>query len=354
MREGFTYRGKHCEQLDLHFIPGPDEIRNRMETYSVSSAQVAGRHGGYYYGSTADERVFELDCYFEGITEKQYAAIQEWLRRDEGGELIFDDRPYIAYDVFPTKQIKPTVYMSRGDIEMLLNGKLKITFTAYNPFGRMLVTSYEGTNDLSGAMNDTGILPTSMMPPAPKLEDKTFLMYNCGTEKASTLIRIAGEIDEDGLTITNTTNGTSCRIVGMDPISIAEGTWLEIDSDLGQVYQMIGSEKRLAFEHHDLGYITLDPCTPIVRDALVTYEAGSRVVINSIGAFADVKAGQYIYLEGGWRYIGRVLDKGRLELSTAMENSGVAAADVVTMNTIVLSGNATLTKFEIEYTPRTR
>ena len=75
MREGFTYRGKHCEQFDLHFIPGPDEIRNRMETYSVSSAQVAGRHGGYYYGSTADERVFELDCYFEGITEKQYTAI---------------------------------------------------------------------------------------------------------------------------------------------------------------------------------------------------------------------------------------------------------------------------------------
>lgn len=75
MKDGFTYKGRHCEQMDLHFIPGPDEIRNRMETYSVSSAQVAGRHGGYYYGATADERVFELDCYFEGITEKQYAAI---------------------------------------------------------------------------------------------------------------------------------------------------------------------------------------------------------------------------------------------------------------------------------------
>lgn len=122
MRDGFKYKGRHCEQMDLHYAPGPDEIRNRMESYSVSTQQAAGRDGGYYLGATANMREFELECYFEEITEKQYAAIMEWLRRDEGGELIFDDRPYVVYDVWPTKAVKPTVYMTRGETEMLLSG----------------------------------------------------------------------------------------------------------------------------------------------------------------------------------------------------------------------------------------
>lgn len=73
--DGFTYRGKHCEQFDCYYVPGPDDIRNRMESYSVSSTEVAGRDGGYYFGAVVDERIFELECYFENITEKTYAAM---------------------------------------------------------------------------------------------------------------------------------------------------------------------------------------------------------------------------------------------------------------------------------------
>lgn len=73
--DGFTFRGIHCEQMGCRYIPDESRIRNRMESYSVSSAEVAGRDGAYYFGATADERTFELACFFENITEKKYAEI---------------------------------------------------------------------------------------------------------------------------------------------------------------------------------------------------------------------------------------------------------------------------------------
>lgn len=269
--------------------------------------------------------------------------------------MIFDDRPYVAYEVWPTKTVTPTVYMSYGEIETLLNGKMKITFTAYNPFGRMLVDRYDGNVDFSGAMADTGILNSTMMPAAPTVEDRSFLIYNCGTEPSAVTIRIAGDVDTDtGLTITNTANGTACKIIGLTSSAVPEGAWLEVDGEHGQVVTVIGEERRLAFEYHDLGYLQMDPCMPIARDVLVSYEAGSRILTNNIEAFADVEAGQYIYVDGKWRYIGRVLDAGRIELNSEMDITGVGIADIATMNLVTVEGTATLTKFEIEITPRTR
>lgn len=174
--------------------------------------------------------------------------------------------------------------------------------TAYNPFGRMLAGSYDGATDYSGAMNDTGILYKEMMPAAPTADSRRFLVYNCGTERVAATLKIAGTVDaENGLTITNTTNGSTCKVIGLTESAIPEGSWLEINGELGQVYQVIGDEHRLAFEFHDLGYLQLEPCTPVIRDVLVNCEAGSRIVTSNIGAFAEAENGQYIYLDGQWR-----------------------------------------------------
>ena len=46
----------------------------------------AATTGRYYIGTRVLPREFELDCYFEEITEAQLEQIYRWLRRDTQGE----------------------------------------------------------------------------------------------------------------------------------------------------------------------------------------------------------------------------------------------------------------------------
>ena len=119
-------------------------------------------------------------------------------------------------------------------------------------------------------------------------------MHNCGTEVCSVIVRLSGDVGEAGLTITNTTNGSKCKIIGLALSATGENGWLEINGETGQVYIVIGEEKRLAYEYHDLGFIKLDPCTPFLKDVFVSYETGSRL-ISGMDVFRGVKKGQYIW-----------------------------------------------------------
>lgn len=349
---GFKYRGRHCKDFDLHYVPSPNDIRNRMETYEVSSVKPAGRDGGYFIHSVANERIFELDCYFENMSEETYADMMEWLRRDCCGELLFDDRPYVIYDVWPTKSIRPDVYMARSKNGFLLSGKQTITLTAYNPFGKIVINTENGNIGFYDALIDTGILEGEKLPKF-SVDSRQFLVYNMGTEPAPAIIRLAGSIEDD-LVITNTTNGTVCRIIGQTDGVIPDDGWQEINGETGQVYMVLGDERRLSYEFHDQGYIKLEPCTPYKRDVLVSYEEGSRYVTCSMGQFNNVQVGQYIYIENEWKYIGRVVNSNTIEINVPTKTSGIDAADIVTMNYLTVEGNATLDRFEIECIARTR
>lgn len=105
--------------------------------------------------------------------------------------MIFDDRPYVAYDVWPSKAVTPEVYFGSTAAEKRLSGKMKITFTAYNPFGRILVKVCDDEVDYAGVMSDTGVLKAEKMPPSPNADSASFLVYNCGTEKVPMVFRIA-------------------------------------------------------------------------------------------------------------------------------------------------------------------
>lgn len=352
--DGFTYRGKHCEMFGCYYIPDESNISLRMETFSVESVAVTGRDGSYYFGTTVGERTFKLDCYFENISKEKYAKLMEWLRRDKSGELIFDERPYVKYSVRPIKAISPKQYIDNQCGRDIYSGTFTIEFVANEPFGKMTIKALDGEIDYNGSTTDTNILPKRMMPPSANTDNTRFFMYNCGTEKAHTVIRIAGNVDPDnGLTITNTTNGTMCRIIGLDDAVVPDGAWIEIDSESGQVNRVLGDDKQLAFEFHDLGYIRLDPAE-LIRDVLVTYKSGERVVFNNAGMFSDVKAGQYVYLDNQWRYIGRVIDENTIEINVAMDKGGTEISNVATMNVITLSSGAAQSLFEMDYTPVTR
>lgn len=215
----------------------------------------------------------------------------------------------------------------------------------------MFETSYDNAPD-SATLAHTGLLPSTIMPAAPTLESRSFLLYNPGTEAAHTVIRIAGDVGS-GMLIRNLTTGQRCKIVDLKADSLLDGQVLELDSYRGQTRTVLGEHVEMAFPFHDEGYITLAPCTPFIRSLRVNYTANSNI-ITSDGGFLPHMEGQFVYL-GGWKEIRLVSSENRAVISEIIAESGSSETPVVTMNEIEISGNGLdLSKMEIEYTPRVR
>ena len=265
---------------------------------------------------------------------------------------MFDHKPYCWYDVVASKRIAITLYDHADENgNKLYAGTFTATFTCYEPFGHMFQTSYSGEID-DRTLAHTGLLSSSMMPEAPSIASRSFLLYNPGTETAHTIIRIAGDIG-DGMLIRNLTTGQRCKVVDLHSDSLLESQVLLLDSYRGQTRTELGEHVEMAFPFHDEGYITLAPCTPFVRSLQVSYSSGSNI-ITSEGGFLPHMEGQFVYL-GGWKKISLVSSENRAVISEIMAESGSSETPVVTMNEIEVSGdNLSLTTFEIDYTPRVR
>lgn len=202
-------------------------------------------------------------------------------------------------------------------------------------------------------MDSTGILKADMMPPAPAVTDTGFLLYNCGTEKAPLIIRLAGDVG-DGLSIENETTGQVCKINGLKADEIPAGAYIEINSETGQVWLVKGPDRELAFYYHDMGYIHAAPYTPFERSLIVIHTAGSRQ-ITSEGGFTPEMAGQYLYLSGAWMEIRQVNNDSTAQLRNIAPATGWTETPVVTMNKLWLRGDGVnLSRLEVEYIPRVK
>ena len=142
-----------------------------------------------------------------------FEKMLQWIHRDVRGRLIFDNRPFVYYDVFPWKKpegkIYPTGNTNESSVDTTLwSGTMTLFFKAYEPFGKMLYKAYD-QYDLEGAGIGTGIVAQTDMPPAIQPSVGDYLVYNPGTETANTVIRIAGSAP-NGVMIRNYTNGTAC------------------------------------------------------------------------------------------------------------------------------------------------
>ena len=198
----------------------------------------------------------------------------------------------------------------------------------------------------------TGILPAALKPASPTASSTNFLIYNPGTETAHTLLRIAGDVGENGLLIRNFTTGQRCAIKDLKDNSLLPSACLELDSRKGQTRIALGEETKLAYPFHEEGYITLAPCTPFVRALEVGHVQGSNQA-TSQGGFLPHMKGQYLYL-GRWLRIQQVTDASHAILSGNAASTGTTLTPVATMNEIELSGTVQLTRFDIEVFPRVR
>lgn len=173
----------------------------------MTTVEISGRHGGYYFGSKVRPRVFSLPCYFEDEPPAVWPQIQQWLDREQFGALEFDDRPGMIYMARPMEAIEPKAYIRDSFDRKAISGTFTATFVAHDPFAKMDRISVDDPADLEangGFLRDhTGLLPTGIMP---KLDysgtiGKTteLLLYNPGSERTGLTIEVAGDVGEAGL-----------------------------------------------------------------------------------------------------------------------------------------------------------
>ena len=272
---------------------------------------MTNRDGSYYYGEQAKPREFTVECFFQGITMDTFERMTQWISRKTYGELIFDDRPFVYYMAKPMKKPSAKVYSFVSPSgEQLYEGTITFYFKAFDPHGFMKYITYSG-EDVDHAEEHCGIIEESMMPDAPDVTTRDFLVYNPGTEKCPMTIRIGGTAPS-GLTIENLTNGDVCKIKSLPPSG-----YLEIDGKAGKVSNLGAGFDGLAFEMHDEGYITLEPCTPYLRDlpTLTLLEERTTFYIGK----GEASPSNVFELYGSRLYIGNGLDNA---LNTSLEMFG--------------------------------
>lgn len=348
----FTYRGHHQSEFQCGYAPEQGERGDWMNDFDTSEVEFDSRDGGYYFGTHIAPRVFELPCFYENIDNRTKEKLVQWLDPRKSGTLVFDERPYAKYEVVPTKKIEFREYGHYDETGTLRrSATFTITFTAYSPFAELDLT---GTDSITAAYKDEWVLPDAALPSAPSPEATQFVVYNPGTEKADTIIRIAGA-SGDKMTIRNAATEQECTIMGMTRGNTTDANkWIEIDSATGQVWLVGAATRELSFVFHDDGYIQIAPCSPYIG-ANISYTTGSRTITSTEDVFTEEMVGQYVYLAGNWRYIGQVTDSKTAVLNAEMGSTGTGYGYIVPMNLITISGDGVeLTKLEVEVKPRVR
>lgn len=225
---GFSYRGKNIASFgEMYYIPDASERGEYALPYDVDEEEIKGRSGAYYYGSHVEPREFKLRCYYEGMSQRDLEDIMHWFDRRTKGQLIFDDRDYVYYNVIPNARITMEDYKVDGCGGILHKGVMIISLKSYEAFGHLLaeyldvIGAVVGTSRVGfavvgeaiiGPNNETIIYVSAKLPAITSINQGKFYIYNPGTEPTPLNITMMG-IASDGL-ITNLTNGQKCAIKG--------------------------------------------------------------------------------------------------------------------------------------------
>lgn len=347
--DGFRYNGIHSDFFSCYYIPDESTLFDDKVDFEVYDDEPGWKSGGLYYGTRVKPREFVLSCFFEDITREQKEKMMQWLDRKTSGDLIFDARPFVRYKVRPTKKVNGKIYTQNyahlaGD---RYSGTFDVTFTAYDPYGYLLYSSYDGM-DHDGAAQYCGMIDKSMMPSSPAAPSTYFNVYNPGTERCGCVIRIGGSGTD--ITIANDANQHKCKLMELP----SGNKYLEIDSVNGTVMEVDPStnKKTMAFHYSNDGYVMLESFGAVYEEYFVRYTNGSNVVmIDGLNDGADV-INKWMRLGGGWRRIASKTANGYV-IDSSMKSSGGESTRLVTMNTIRISGTGlSLNRIEIDYEPR--
>lgn len=249
---GFTYNGVHSSQFGLYYTQTPDEKWFNDPEYDVYDTNVDWRHGGYYFDSKAKKRTFTIKCYFEEIDIATRQQIKQWLKRGSIGKLIFDDMPFVYWNVRPGKIPVGNWYLDNGETH---SGTVTIVFNAYEPFGYLIRKSNSPSSPDDGATDYCNIINSDDMPELPTTSSISFDIYNPGTESCGLSIEISG-VTNNPIRFFNESNQTMCEFGSLPP----DEAYLSIDGETGYVTTYIDAAyPENGYSYHDKGVVRIDP-----------------------------------------------------------------------------------------------
>lgn len=357
--QGFKYNGKHSSELNVQYIPDASARGDFHVDFEVLDMDKAWFPGGEYYQTRVKSKVISLDCYYERVTIETRENIIKWLDRRTSGELIFDDRPYAIYHVYPTKKIEFKDYRQNDMDQELYSGTFTITFTAYHPFADLNLDTVDtfGIDIKNRLKAETGYAPNTLMPISIDPSSVDFCVYNPGTEIGHSVIRFAGSVGSSDFTIYNATTGDKFTLkAGLTTI---EGEYLEIDSKTGRVERVYGDIRTIDFMYHENGYITFAPHKEKPISVRVDITSGSDIVkpAMSSGKLTKLRTG----LKGMHLCVVNALGvpvkailikesfSDRIVLSAASPETTSGSMPVVDANhlTITKAADANITRLEV-------
>ena len=280
---GFTYNGIHCNQFGVGYVPDAKDRWFEDPEFEVYSKDVDWRDGGYYFGNKVNIREFNLKCYFEEIDIATREKIRRWLGRNTSGRLVFDDKPFVWWDVRPGAIVSGELYNDHD----LYSGTFEIPFVAHKPFG-YLTRKSNGAGDDDGAEDYCGLIATSLMPAAPTTSARNFMVYNPGTEAVGMTIRVSGTTTRP-ICFLNKVNGTNCILTALP----TGGLVLDINGETGKIIVYQSSSPNAydnGYAYHDRGMVVLEPNetqTDVAYTKSTTSGTTQTVIIDGIGNVGD-------------------------------------------------------------------
>lgn len=369
MKHSFSFCGMPIEKLGLEYLPQISQIPVLLEGSNSVSEQVFQAHdGGYFYGINVQPKIFNLRCLFvdKDIRYGTLHRVQQFFQRGKSGKLIFSDFDWLWY----------SATVQKVSIEKLVNtqnGLISISLKCYYPFAR-----HDGIAATKAQMRQKQIVEisglfTEDMTPETKFSDITgsidFLLYNGGSEVASTAVKIAGTFEE--LQIYNETLDQTCVFKNVDT---ADGEYYICDALNGKTIKVqtqqipaqdeqsepvvVIKSKKLDFLKHTSGFIELAPATPVYRNVNVRKRAGTNNLVG-VDCFYDAMVGQYAYVLQGedgisskWHKITQCTGTNEIFIQDPCAEDGSAKIHIAQMNHIMVKvTGGTLKTLQFEYKP---
>lgn len=221
---GFSYGQWHSIR-NGHIWRTSDGSRyneNLIPTLTDKTIDAPGADGQYYFNSFHKNRTFSINFAFDELTEAGFRSLRQVFNGKDIKELIFDERPYVAYDAKVTGT--PTLKTFCFDDEngnRVYRGEGTVQFTCYNPYGHtpnwVWSSSFNAVvadGRLASSYNETAYPTKAQWLPASGLTEST--LTNVGDVDAPFVVKNAsGEVSVAGKTIRITGSGDWNSAVGV-------------------------------------------------------------------------------------------------------------------------------------------
>jgi hypothetical protein len=161
----FSFRGINIAEYGFHYAPEYKDWDIWSSDYKVFEKDADSQNGSHWYSSKTEAKEFELRCYFEEITEAMLSAGLALFKKDAVGELIFDERPWLAYTA---RTVERNVIEKYPSSNGRYSGLITLSLKAYYPFA---VTDMETLEDATeyndkhdAILATTGLVPSNSLP----------------------------------------------------------------------------------------------------------------------------------------------------------------------------------------------